>query len=325
MEALAQSVPNSSSCEAESEGCRPPREALSHDPEVLRAALIREAAERRRAECRANMQTEIVRLALDLLVREPDIAGFFGALSKTMVEESEGHTCAVWLIDEDLQQCDLWMAYVKDRLFTPSKANAEAGADGDPTAAFPCESMAGHLFGFAPGWIQTIEYDADDPRLPESIRQFGDCMEWGGVIATPLLPRHAQSGLDDRVQPPQLGARGSVVAGHADRGDRPASGAGAAPQPPRRPQSARRAPQGACSKNATASRATSTTTSRRASAAILMQLQAAQREMCSLSPAVARSVETAVELARMHLIEARRSVGALRPQRGQGRETSPRP
>ena len=124
MEARRNLFPSSSSCEAEHEGCRPPREVISHDPEVLRAALIREVDERRRAECRANMQTEIVRLALDLLVREPDIAGFFGALSKTMVEESEGHTCAVWLIDEDLQQCDLWMAYVKDRLFTPSKTGA---------------------------------------------------------------------------------------------------------------------------------------------------------------------------------------------------------
>ena len=46
------------------------------------------------------MQTEVVKLALDLLVREPDIEGFFGALTKTMVEESESHTCAVWLLDE---------------------------------------------------------------------------------------------------------------------------------------------------------------------------------------------------------------------------------
>ena len=38
--------------------------------------------ERRRAECRADMQTEVVNLALDLLVREPDIEGFFGALAK---------------------------------------------------------------------------------------------------------------------------------------------------------------------------------------------------------------------------------------------------
>ena len=44
------------------------------------------------------MQAEVVKLALDLLVREPDIEGFFGGLTKTMVEESESYTCAVWLL-----------------------------------------------------------------------------------------------------------------------------------------------------------------------------------------------------------------------------------
>src|SRR6476620_4067517 len=47
--------------------------------------------------------------------------------------------------------------------------------------------------------------------------------------------------------------------------------------------------------------------------AILMQLQAAQRSAASLPPKVARSLETAVDLARTHLVEARRSVAALRP------------
>jgi len=317
VEALAQSVPNSSPCEAEHEGCRPPREAVSHDPEVLRAALIREAAERRRAECRANMQTEIVRLALDLLVREPDIAGFFGALSKTMVEESEGHTCAVWLIDEDLQQCDLWMAYVKDRLFTPSKTDAGTATDSDPTAAFPCESMASHLFGFAPGWIQTIEYDADDPRLPESIRQFGDCMEWGGVIATPLLlgtrnlgwmtvcNRRSSEPGDQwwRVMLIEAIARQAVLALHHSR----------LVDLNRREE--RR--KGVLEERNRLARDIHDNLAQ-GFAAILMQLQGAQREMCSLSPAVARSVETAVELARTHLTEARRSVGALRPSVGKG-------
>src|SRR5918999_141769 len=97
----------------------PPHEASSNDPEVLRAALIRESVEHRRAECRATMQAEVVKLALDLLVREPDIEGFFGGLTKTMVEERESYTCAVWLLDESAKQCNLWMAYVQDRLFTP--------------------------------------------------------------------------------------------------------------------------------------------------------------------------------------------------------------
>jgi len=93
------------------------------DPDVLHAALLRETVERRRAECLAKMQTDVVQLALDLLVREPDIEGFFGALTKTMVDEGESHACAVWLIDDECQRCDLWMTYVVDRLFTRSNGD----------------------------------------------------------------------------------------------------------------------------------------------------------------------------------------------------------
>ena len=100
-----------------------PEEASSDDPEVLRAALIREADERRRAECSAKMQTEVVQLALDLLVREPDLEGFFGVFAKTLVEETESHGCGVWLIDDDHHRCDLWMAYMSDRLYTSKTAD----------------------------------------------------------------------------------------------------------------------------------------------------------------------------------------------------------
>ena len=88
----------------------------STDPDVLRAALIRESCERRRAECRADMQTSVAKLALDLLVREPDVDGFFGALARTMVEEGDSHACALWLLDEAGQRCEPWMAYVDDHL-----------------------------------------------------------------------------------------------------------------------------------------------------------------------------------------------------------------
>jgi signal transduction histidine kinase len=47
-----------------------------------------------------------------------------------------------------------------------------------------------------------------------------------------------------------------------------------------------------------------------------MQLQGARRESAMLPPAVSASIETAVDLARTHLTEARRSVGALRPHVG---------
>jgi signal transduction histidine kinase len=57
-------------------------------------------------------------------------------------------------------------------------------------------------------------------------------------------------------------------------------------------------------------------------AAILMQLQGAQREASVLPPGVAASIETAVELARTHLTEARRSVGSLRPNVGPGEDVA---
>jgi signal transduction histidine kinase len=57
-------------------------------------------------------------------------------------------------------------------------------------------------------------------------------------------------------------------------------------------------------------------------AAILMQLQAAQREAGSVTPAVAFNIETAIDLARTHLTEARRSVGALRPNVGSAEDIS---
>jgi signal transduction histidine kinase len=299
-----------------------PGEASSNDPAVLRAALLRESCERRRAECRANMQTEVVGLALDLLVREPDIEGFFGALSKTMVEQSEGNTCAVWLIDENHQRCELWMAYVKDRLFTPPKGisgpcEGEDGEDGP--GMFPCETMARHLFEYAPGWDQTVEYETDDRRLPERILAFGRQMEWGGIIATPLVLGNRTLGwmtvCSPRAQEPESQwwrvvlieaiARQAALALHHSRLIEQ-----------HRIEERRK---GILEERNRLARDIHDNLAQ-GFAAILMQLQAAQREDATLTPAVARSVETAVELARTHLTEARRSVGALRPNVGNGED-----
>ena len=40
-----------------------------------------------------NIQTEITKYTLDLLVREPDLDGFFRALLKTLAEEAESQAC----------------------------------------------------------------------------------------------------------------------------------------------------------------------------------------------------------------------------------------
>ena len=53
-----------------------------------------------------------------------------------------------------------------------------------------------------------------------------------------------------------------------------------------------------------------------------MQLQAAQREQASYRLPLRAKLETAVDLARTHMVEARRSVGALRPNVGDGEDIS---
>jgi signal transduction histidine kinase len=300
----------------------PPSEAASNDPDILRAALIRASLDHRRAECRASMQAEVVKLALELLVREPDIEGFFGGLAKVMVEESESYTCAVWLIDEDEKRCELWMAYVKDRLVTGKNGPALTSVDEDAkTRAFPSESLAAHLFGYAPGWRETIEYEPDDRRLPEPVLAFGNRYGCRTIIATPLLLGTRTLGWMTvgtkgapepenqwwRVMLIEAIARQAALALHHNR---------------------------LVERNRLEERRKAILEERnrlardihdnlaQGFAAILMQLQGARREAGSLPPAVAASLETAVDLARTHLAEARRSVGALRPNVSNGEDVS---
>ena len=296
---------------------RQPAEVTSNDPDVLRAALIRESSEHRRAECRANMQTEVVKLALDLLVREPDIEGFFGALTKEIVEESESHKCAVWLIDETGTRCDLWMAYVKDHLFNPRKDDWNTVGPGK--MQFPCESLAAHLFQYRPGWTQTIEYVADDARLPEDIRTFVCRMGSATTIATPLVLSNTNLGWitvssPGDPHPETQWWRIAVLEAVALQ-------AALALHQSRLLESNRREERRKAvleERNRLARDIHDNLA--QGFAAILMQLQAAQRESGALPLSVATSVETAGELARTHLADARRSVGALRPNVGPGED-----
>jgi signal transduction histidine kinase len=305
-------------------GCRGeqamPPEIASHDLETLRAALVREANERRRVECRADMQNEVVNLALDLLVREPDIEGFFGALAKTMVEESESHTCGVWLIDDSGQQCELWMVYVKDRLYTPRKDDWDSAQQKDPTKQFACQSLAAHLFDYRPGWSETVEYRSDDPRLPEGWKTFARRMDSAGIVASPLVLGSRNLGWMTvsvpgdpepesqwwRIALTEAVARQAALALHHSR-----------LIDAHRREERRKAileERNRLARDIHDSLA-------QGFAAILMQLQAAQRAAAgTLPPSVGASIETAVDLARTHLTEARRSVGALRPNVGQGED-----
>jgi signal transduction histidine kinase len=306
-----------------------PAEMSSSDPEVLRAALLREAGERRRAECSAHMQTEVVQLALDLLVREPDVHGFFGALTKTMVEESESHTCAVWLIDEDAGRCELWLAYVKDRLFTPPKGTVATpceardpkerhqGVPGDGVAqSFPCETMAAHLYGYAPGWTHTIEYEGHDARFPARLRDFSLAQQWHSVVATPLT-------LGDRTLGWMTVCSLRATEQAESRWWRVALTEAIARQAALALHHSRLVEQNRVEERRKATLEERNRLARdihdnlaQGFAAILMQLQAAQREVRALPAPVAAAVDVAVDLARTHLTEARRSVGALRPNVG---------
>ena len=294
-------------------GVPAPEEANSNDVEVLRTGLLRESMERRRAECRADMQAEVVSLALDLLVREPDIEGFFGALAKAMVEESESHTCGVWLIDDSGEKCELWMVYVKDRLYTPSKDDWNAHQPVDPAKRLACASLAAHLFNYQPGWTQTVEYKSDDTRLPQDWCAFAQRMESATVVATPLLLGTRNLGWMTVSSPGSAGpesqwwrvalieavARQAALALHHSR-----------VVDSHRREERRKAileERNRLARDIHDNLA-------QGFAAILMQLQAAQRLAGgTLPPSLASTIETAVDLARTHLTEARRSVGALRP------------
>jgi signal transduction histidine kinase len=282
------------------------------DPELLRAALSREIGERRRAECLARMQADVVQLALDLLVREPNIEGFFGALTKTVVEEGESCACSVYLLDEDQQRCEPWMAYVVDQLYMGNSYRCQSGS-------FPSESMARHLFTHAPGWTQTVEYGKADARLPEAVQAFNQQKGVETLIVTPLVLGSRTLGwiaLFSDETPESAGqwwrvvlieavARQASLALHHSRlADRT------------RLEERRK---GILEERNRLARDIHDNLAQ-GFGAILMQLQAAQRETRWLPPAVALKLETAVDLARTHLIEARRSVGSLRPNVGDGED-----
>ena len=63
------------------------RPVCAPDVETLTAALAQESTERRWAECTARIQSDAMQRAIDLLVREPDIAGFFRLFIQSIAEE----------------------------------------------------------------------------------------------------------------------------------------------------------------------------------------------------------------------------------------------
>jgi signal transduction histidine kinase len=284
--------------------------------DVWADALAREINERRRAECMARIQRDAVQLAIDLLVREPDITGFFRVFIKTLVEECESHACGVWLLDDnqgDQPQCSLWMAYVENRFYTK-------GSPGWDTLALPSASMSSHLVHHRPGWTDTIEYEGSDARLPEPVRAFNVANGIEAVQVAPLVLATRNLGwfalssgrapLCDRAWHHALldaVARQATLALHQSR---------------LAEQSRVEVRRQAVLEERNRLARDIHDTLAQGFAAILMQLQGAQRSATALPAAVARSIDTAVDLARTHMVEARRSVCALRPQQHEAEDVA---
>jgi signal transduction histidine kinase len=259
---------------------------------------------RRRSDCMARIQTDAVQLSLDLLVREPDVDGFFRSFIRTVVEECESRACGVWLLSDDGTRCDPWMAFVDGRFY---------GRDGDEwdALALPRQAMAAHLVAYDEGWRKNVEYSGDDPRLPEAVRAFNTSAGIASVHVAPLaLPTKnlgwialASAGCSDC----EVQWRGAVL-------DATAKQATLALHQHRLAEQSRleaRRQAALEERNRIARDIHDTLT--QGFAAILMQLQAAQRSAPCLPSGIAKALDTAVDLARTHMVEARRSVGALRP------------
>jgi len=274
----------------------------------LAAAIDQE----RRADCMARIQTDAVQLALDLVVRETDIDGFFRAFTKTLVEECESRACGVWLLDDD-SRCEPWMAFVDGQFHTRDAAEWDA-------AAPPREAMSAHLVSYVDGWKQTVEYLPDDSRLPESVRAFNRAHGIGSLQVAPLaLPTRNLGWIvlaSADAQACETTWRSAVLDATAKQATLTLHQNTLAEQSRRE---ARR--QAALEERNRLARDIHDTLTQ-GFAAILMQLQGAQRSAPSLPPQVTAALETAVDLARSHMVEARRSVGALRPAEA-GAETLP--
>jgi signal transduction histidine kinase len=258
-----------------------------------------------RMQCMAQIQSDAAQLALDLVVRESNIGGFFRQFLKALVEETESLACGVWLLDDAGAQSHLWMAFIGDRFYT---------VDGDEWAALtlPRESMAEHLVMHREGWSTLVEYSGNDAQLPAAVREFNRGLGVESMIVAPLVLPTRNLGwialATAQCSSCEVAWRHAVLEAMA----RQATLALYQSQLAEESQREVRRQAVLEERNRIARDIHDTLT--QGFAAILMQLQAARRSAGALPGAVATSIDKAIDLARSHIIEARRSVGALRPQ-----------
>jgi signal transduction histidine kinase len=278
---------------------------MSEEVDLSSTTVEAEHEKRKRAECMAFVQKHTVQLALELLVREPDVNGFFRGFIQMLIDQGENNACGVFLLDEEGEQCDLWMAYASDRFYARGESDWNE-------LTLPGEDMSAHLLTHVPGWSGTVEYLGDDPRLPESVRAFHQStgLHWLAVAPLALPTRNlgwlAISTADDDLQwapwrrmlLEAVALQVTLALHHSRLSDRA------------RDEERRKA---VLEERNRIARDIHDTLAQ-GFAAILMQLQSIQRVLPSLPASAAESIENAVDLARTHMIEARRSVGSLRPQ-----------
>ena len=115
-----------------------PIQAYQPSLDALRTALAREIDDRRRAECALRIQSDAVQLALQLLVREPDVTGFFRAFIKALVDQSEsfGAACGCSTRIRHAATCG-WR--------TSAAASTPKTATDWDTLTLPRSSLATHL------------------------------------------------------------------------------------------------------------------------------------------------------------------------------------
>jgi len=176
-------------------------------------------------------------------------------------------------------------------------------------------AMAQFLFDYKEGWEQTIEYRSDDVRLPELVRQFNSENGLYSTLVAPLIlggknlgwinlcvAEEPEGGSWWRIALVEAIARHAALALHKSR-----------IYEQKRLEERRKA---ILEERNRLARDIHDTLAQ-GFGAILMQLQAAQREG-TLPAQAARNIDIAVDLARTHMVEARRSVGALRPNVSDG-------
>jgi signal transduction histidine kinase len=296
-------TPKSRECPGHDEAAAP--NACDQTLEALTDALARETNDRRRAECMAHIQSEALRLAIDVLVREPDITGFFRTFIRTIVEESESHGCGVWLLDGESSSCDLWMAQIQERFFLGSAPEWAA-------MSIPREAMASHLLAYRPGWTDTTEYAGDDARLPETVREYNRASGVQTLVIAPLVLPTRNLGWVALSCGDGPGCETAWRRALLEAMARQATLALHQSQLAEQSRIEERRQAVLEERNRMARDIHDTLA--QGFGAILMQLQAAQRSAALLPATVQKNLDTATELARTHLIDARRSVSALRPQ-----------